>query len=116
MPTNRRRCDIHLVLRLFAAAFLISIATTGYRRSGWIPQKAVEIIAPSAPGGSTDATARTIQKILQYGNRVAVPISVVNKPGGNQALALAYLTQHTGDAHYLVIANPTLNSNYITAI
>ncbi len=116
MQTNSRRRDIGLVLGVFAAAIPICVATTGHCQTGWIPQKAVELIAPSAPGGSTDATARTIQKILQRGNRVAAPVSVVNKPGGNQALALAYLNQHPGDAHYMVIANPTLNSNYLTGI
>lgn len=116
MRTNSARRDIRLELRVFAAAILISIAATGQCQSGWVPQKAIEIVAPSAPGGSTDATARTIQRILQYDNRVAVPVSVVNKPGGNQALALSYLNQHAGDAHYIAIANPTLNSNFITGI
>jgi len=99
-----------------AAVFLVVFAVAGYCQTGWSPQKAIEVIAPSGPGGSTDATARTIQRILQYGNRIAVPVSVANKPGGNQTLALAYLNQHAGDAHYFVIANPTLNSNYITGI
>jgi putative tricarboxylic transport membrane protein len=116
MRLIKGRRDKRLELQAFAAIVLIALATSGSCQSNWIPQKAVEIIAPSAPGGSTDATARTIQKLLQNGNCVAVPLSVVNKPGGNQALAIAYLNQHAGDAHYLVIANPTLNSNYITGI
>ena len=45
-----------------------------------------------------------------------VPLTVVNKAGGNQAVAIAYLNQHAGDAHYIAIANPTLNSNYLTGI
>ena len=45
-----------------------------------------------------------------------VPIAVVNKAGGNQAVAIAYLNQHAGDAHYVAIANPSLNSNYLTGI
>ena len=122
MRTSNTTRDIRKVVRGYSAGSLIRavpllfIASTGHGQTGWVPQKAVEIIAPSAPGGSTDATARTIQKILQNRNRVAVPVSVVNKPGGNQALALAYLNQHAGDAHYMVIANPTLHSNYISGI
>src|SRR5258706_3400158 len=128
MRTSNTTRDVGKVLRaysavslipavpLICAAALISIATNGHCQTGWIPQKAVELLGPSASGGITDATARTIQKILQYRNRVAVPVSVVNKPGGNQALALAYLNQHAGDAHYMVIANPTLHSNYISGI
>ena len=116
MQTKGGRRDVRLILLACAAVFIFPIAATGHCQTGWMPQKAVEIISPAAPGGSTDATARTIQKILQYGNRIAVPLSVVNKPGGNQAVALAYLNQHAGDAHYFVIANPALNSNYITGI
>ena len=82
----------------------------------WSPQKNVEIVVGSAPGGSNDKTARVIQKILQDDKLVAVPVSVVNKPGGNQTLARAYLSQHPGDAHYFDIANPTLISNHIAGV
>jgi len=41
---------------------------------------------------------------------------VVNKPGGNQTLAVAYLNQHANDAHYLLLANPTVFSNEIAGI
>lgn len=82
----------------------------------WRPSKPVEIISPSSPGGSTDTTARTIQRIMQQEDRGMVPITVVNKAGGNQAVAIAYLNQHAGDAHYVAIANPSLNSNFLTGI
>jgi putative tricarboxylic transport membrane protein len=82
----------------------------------WRPSKPIEIISPSSPGGSTDTTARTIQKIMQQADRGLVPLTVVNKSGGNQAVAIAYLNQHAGDAHYIAIANPSLNSNYLTGI
>ncbi len=45
-----------------------------------------------------------------------MPVSVANKPGGNQALAMAYLNQHAGDAHYLVTSNPTINTNHIAGM
>ena len=84
--------------------------------ANWRPEKAVELIASSAPGGSNDRTARAIQKILQDEKLVPVPISVANKPGGNQTLARAYLNQHPGDPHYFDIGNPTLLSNHITGV
>lgn len=82
----------------------------------WHPDKPVELIASSAPGGSNDKTARVIQKILQDEKIVAVPVSVVNKPGGNQTIARAYLNTHPGDAHYFDIGNPTLLSNAIGGV
>lgn len=84
--------------------------------SGWHPEKAVELIASSAPGGSNDKTARNIQKIIQEENLLTVPVNVVNKPGGNQTLARAYLNQHAGDAHYFDIGNPTLIANHIMGV
>ena len=50
----------------------------------WQPDKPIEIIAPSGPGGSTDKLARTVQRILQDEKIILVPASVLNKPGGNQ--------------------------------
>lgn len=96
------------------AIVLICLAGVGYSQTlSWVPEKPVELIASSAPGGSTDKSARVMQKILQDEKLLPVPVSVVNKPGGNQTLALAYLNQHAGDAHYLSTGNPPLISNRI---
>ncbi len=97
-----------------AAAFLSEAAQV--QAQIWKPSKPVEIISPSSPGGSTDTTARTMQRIMQQEDRGMVPLTVVNKAGGNQAVAIAYLNQHAGDAHYVAIANPSLNSNFLTGI
>lgn len=82
----------------------------------WQPDKPIEIIAPSGPGGSTDKLARTVQRILQDEKIVPVPVSVLNKPGGNQTIARAYLNQHPGDGHYVDIGNPTLISNRLMGL
>lgn len=82
----------------------------------WRPDKPVEIVTASAAGGSNDRVARMIQKIMQDGKLVPVPISVINKPGGNQTLSRAYLLAHPGDPHYFDIGNPTLISNHIMGI
>src|SRR5438270_4622824 len=92
-------------------ALCVGTGRTLAQAPAWRPDKAVELIASSAPGGSNDKTARVLQKILQDDKLIAVPVSVVNKPGGNQTLARAYLNQHPGDAHFFDIANPTLISN-----
>jgi len=83
---------------------------------GWKPEKPIEIIAASGPGGSTDKLARTIQRIIQEEKLVPVAVSVVNKPGGNQTLARAYLNQHAGDAHYIDLGNPTLIANQVMGL
>jgi putative tricarboxylic transport membrane protein len=80
---------------------------------GWKPDKLVEIAVPTTPGGSVDLTARLIQKILQDGGLVKVPVTVVNKPGGGGAVSLVYLNQHAGDGHFLATNTPNIIANDI---
>jgi putative tricarboxylic transport membrane protein len=94
---------------LAAAVFSSALAAA----PTWKPDKAVELIAPSAAGGGTDLTARTIQKVLQEKRLIDVATSVVNKPGGGGNIALAYLSQHSADGHYLEIASALLLTNHI---
>lgn len=95
---------------------LLTAAHLALAQTAWRPEKPVELIASSAAGGSSDRTARAIQKLLQEEKLVPVPVSVVNKPGGNQTLARAYLNQHPADAHYFDVGNPTLISNHIAGL
>jgi putative tricarboxylic transport membrane protein len=105
----------------FAVALLLLVGVAAVpeahaQPAGWQPEKSVELIASSAPGGSNDKTARTMQKILQDQRLVLMPVNVINKPGGNQTLARVYLNQHAGDPHYFDMGNPTLLSNHISGI
>lgn len=80
---------------------------------GWKPERPVELLVSSAPGGSNDRIARIIQKIAQEQKLTPVPISVINRPGGNQTISRAYINQNPGDAHYLDVGNPTLIANQV---
>lgn len=82
----------------------------------WKPDKVIEIITSSAAGGSNDQVARVMQRILQDGKLNPTPITVINKPGGNQTLAVVYLTQHPADAHFQLLANPTLFTNFVSGV
>src|SRR6185503_11730431 len=104
------------VVYYLALAGLLTLSSAAWGQAGWKPEKPVEIVTASAAGGSNDRVARMIQKIMQDGKLVPVPVSVLNKPGGNQTLSRAYLQQHTGDAHYFDIGNPTLISNQIMGV
>jgi len=101
---------------LATAGALVFSAGSAWGQAGWRPDKPVEIVTPSAAGGSNDRVARMIQKIVQEEKLVPVPVSVINKPGGNQTLSRAHLQQHPGDAHYFDIGNPTLISNHVRGI
>jgi putative tricarboxylic transport membrane protein len=107
------------LLGSYAAALavmgVLSLGTPAHAQS-WKPEKPVELIAASGPGGNTDKLARTIQRILQDEKHVVSPINVINKTGGNQTIARVYLNQFPGDAHYMELSNPTLISNNVMGI
>jgi putative tricarboxylic transport membrane protein len=84
----------------------------GPARAQWSPEKNIELVVGSAPGGGNDRTARTLQKIWQE-NKWLSNVVIVNKVGGGGALAYTYANQHTGDGHYLTIVRPALLTNHI---
>ncbi|HET9403994.1 MAG TPA: tripartite tricarboxylate transporter substrate binding protein [Burkholderiales bacterium] len=97
----------------YLAAIVLAAASAGALAQAWSPQKNVEIVAGSAPGGSNDKTARAMERILLAGKLVPVTLTVVNKPGGGGSIAYTYVSQRPGDAHYLYIASSGLLSNHI---
>jgi putative tricarboxylic transport membrane protein len=101
-----------IVVALVAAGILFGQA----QAQSWRPDRPVELIAASGPGGNTDKLARTIQRIMQEEKLVSAPLNVVNKTGGNQTLARVYLNQHPGDGHYLELSNPTLIANHVMGL
>lgn len=103
------------VIQIVAFVFAYAIATAAHAQA-WRPDKPVELITSSAAGGSNDQIARVMQRIWQDGKLLPVPVSVVNKSGGNQTIAPTYLNMKPGDAHFLLLANPTLSGNHIAGI
>src|SRR3954463_11739243 len=97
------------------SSFAIALAFTcvGAPAQNWTPQKNVEIVVGSAPGGSNDKTARTVEHILVGNKLVSVPITVVNKPGGGGNIALTYVHQKAPDGHTLLVGTPGLLTGYI---
>lgn len=97
----------------FGLAMALAAASMEVPAQAWVPQKNVEIVAGSAPGGSNDKTARAMERILLANKIIPVTLTVVNRPGGGGSIAYTYVSQRPGDAHYLYIASSGLLSNYI---
>lgn len=96
-----------------ALAFaLLSLASTVHAAS-WQPERNVELIVGTAPGGGSDSTARLIQRLFQDKKLIERPAVVSNKPGGGGAMAAAFMTQNAGSAHHLLVVSPTLLTNFI---
>jgi putative tricarboxylic transport membrane protein len=101
-------------LLLLMSAALVA-ASDGVLAQAWTPQKNVEIVVGSAPGGSNDRTARQVERILTGHKLVTVPLSVVNRSGGGGNIAYTYVHQRAGDAHVLLIGTPALLTNHIVS-
>ena len=79
----------------------------------WTPERPIEIVVPSSPGGSFDKTVRLIERVARENKLVDVPITVVNKAGGGGNVALAYLQQRPADGHSIMIVSTALLVNHI---
>lgn len=104
---------IRRIISAAAGAALLCAAAAAVAQS-WSPQKNIEIVVGSAPGGSNDKTGRTVEKILVEKRMLPTTLTVINKPGGGGSIALTYLSQKVGDAHFLAVATPSLLTNHIT--
>jgi putative tricarboxylic transport membrane protein len=103
-------------VNLLAGALGLLAATQAWAQSAWRAEKATEFVISTAIGGSNDQVARLMQRILQDQKILANPTVIINKPGGNQTLAVAYLNQHPGDSHFLLMGNPTVVTNPLNGI
>ncbi|MBI3937044.1 MAG: tripartite tricarboxylate transporter substrate binding protein [Betaproteobacteria bacterium] len=93
------------------AIILFSVSASA---AEWKPDKSIEMIIPTGTGGGQDSMGRAIHAIIQTRKLVEVPVAVVNKPGGGQAVGYNYLNQKAGDAHYVAFSTVNLLTNQIT--
>ncbi len=98
----------YLLIYLLGAIY----GATAYAQA-WAPQRNVEIVHGSAPGGSNDKRAREIEKALAETKLISPSMTVVSKAGGGGSIAMAYTNQHPGNGHYLLLGGSTMISNHI---
>jgi len=91
------------------------LLVAGVHAQDWKPQKNVDLVVNSGAGGAADRQARVVQKFLQ-----TIPgmpsVSVTNRAGGGGMLALNFMMQHAGDAHYLCVLSTGILTNQITGM
>ena len=98
--------SVKLLITWFAFMPLLAQA----QAPAWKPDKPVELIIGAAPGGANDRIGRTLQRLLQDGK--VNTVNVLNKPGGGQSVAFAYLNTHQGNPHFLGLAS----SSWLTTV
>ena len=72
------------------------------RAQGSYPQRPITLVVPSAPGGTTDFTARLIGDALS--RALGQPVIVDNKPGGAGNIGNQFVAKAKPDGHTLLVA------------
>jgi putative tricarboxylic transport membrane protein len=78
---------------------------------GWKPDRNVDLVIPTSPGGSNDIAGRTIQKLWTELKLLPVTSSVSNRSGGEHVVAYTYVSQRTGDANTIGVMSTPLVMN-----
>lgn len=104
--------SIRTLARLLAVATGLFVASA---QAAW-PEKAIKIIVPWAPGGSTDILARTVAEKLTHS--LGQPVVVDNKPGASGNIGSEIVARAKPDGYTLLFGsmsthaiNPALDTN-----
>lgn len=82
-------------------------------QDAWEPERPVEFVITTSPGGGSDLYARFITSVVQKLGFWDQPLLPANHPGGSGAVAFNYLFGQKRDPHYIMI---TLNSIITTPL
>ena len=80
-----------------AALALAAVLAAGPAAADWKPTKPVDIIVHTGPGGGSDLLARAVATMMAQEKLIPVRMNVLNKPGGNGAVAAAALYERKDD-------------------
>ena len=95
-----------MVNRAAAAVFLLAAGmTTSHAQFAWKPEGNVEFVVGAGADGEYDRIARAIQHALLKEHLVD-SMTVLNRPGAAQTIAINYLAQKKGDGYAQSAANP----------
>ena len=87
---------------MFAPLLVAAIAAV-FSNLAWSqefkPNKSIEVVVHTGPGGGSDLFARAIAELLQKEKLVSQRLQVVNKSGGGSAVAMSYLAEKKGETH-----------------
>jgi putative tricarboxylic transport membrane protein len=83
----------------------------------WKPERKVQIVAGTPPGGGLDRVARALEKAIAQAHLLDVPVEVVNVPGdGARRAWTGFVDKHPGDAHVVAISSPNLTTDFLAGL
>ena len=82
----------------------------------WKPEREIEIVAGTPPGGGLDRSARALAKAIENNRLLDVPVKVVNVGGDGGRKAWAHMDRYAGDGHIIGISSPNMAADYLTGV
>jgi tripartite-type tricarboxylate transporter receptor subunit TctC len=95
MTIQRFKLPIWAAAALLAATVLPATAQTTF------PDRAVKIVVPFAPGGSSDSATRILAE--QLGTKWKHPVIVENKPGASSTIGAAQVAKSPADGYTILL-------------
>ena len=82
----------------------------------WKPERAIEIVAGTPPGGGLDRSARALANAIVSNGLVEVSVEVVNVGGEGGRKAWRHIEHYAGDGHVIGISSPNMAADYLTGV
>lgn len=90
-------------VRLFAVSVLALTSMSGSANAAEYPNRAVHLVVPYAPGGSTDFVARLYAK--QLSEQLHQPVIIDNRPGASTNIGSEAVARSEPDGYTLLISD-----------
>ncbi len=103
--------NIRVIIFSVLAVSVLAMAPALSGAASFVPNRPIEFVIFASPGGGSSIFAETVGGIMEKEKLVPVAVPRVYKPGGSQAVGMAYLHEKKGIPYYF---GSTSNS-YITA-
>src|SRR5262245_61838020 len=82
----------------------------------WRPERPIEIVAGTPPGGGLDRSARALQNAIVANGLLDVSVSVVNVGGEGGRKAWRHIEGFPGDGHVIGISSPNMLADYLMGV
>ncbi len=99
---NKKRARLQIAALIGAFVLTASCATTTQAQSNTaaFPNRPIKLVVPYPPGGGADTLARLVATGMSA--KLAQPVVIENKPGGNTAIATEYVANQAPDGYTLL--------------
>lgn len=103
--------NIRIIILLILGISIMTMIPASSDAASFVPNRPIEFVIFASPGGGSAIFAETVGGIMEKEKLVPVAVPRVYKPGGSQAVGMAYLHEKKGMPFYF---GSTSNS-YVTA-